>query len=35
LKEKIATNDLITNDLIADINKFDPGEIAKMAKEYK
>jgi NitT/TauT family transport system substrate-binding protein len=35
LKEKIAVGDLITNDLIADINKFDPAAIATMAKSYK
>jgi len=32
LKEKAATSDLITNDLIEDINKFDAGEIESMAK---
>ena len=35
LKEKAVTTDLITNDLIDDINKFDAGEIEKMAKGYK
>jgi NitT/TauT family transport system substrate-binding protein len=35
LKKSEPTNDLITNDLIADINKFDAAAIAKMAKEYK
>jgi NitT/TauT family transport system substrate-binding protein len=35
LKEKAATTDLITNDLIGDINKFDQGEIEKMAKGWK
>jgi len=35
LKEKVAVSDLITNDLIADINKFDPSEIATQAKNYK
>ena len=35
LKEKAATADLITNDLIEDINKFDQGEIEKMAKGWK
>jgi NitT/TauT family transport system substrate-binding protein len=35
LKEKIATGDLITNDLIDDINKFDAGEIEKQAKGWK
>jgi len=32
LKEKTATTDLITNDLIDDINKFDVKEIEAMAK---
>src|SRR6266568_1333743 len=35
LKEKAATTDLITNDLIDDINKFDAGEIENMAKGWK
>jgi NitT/TauT family transport system substrate-binding protein len=35
LKEKADVNDLITNDLIDDINKFDGAAIVKMAKEYK
>ena len=35
LKEKAATMDLITNDLIDDINKFDQGEIEKMAKGWR
>ncbi|MEA2947248.1 MAG: NitT/TauT family transport system substrate-binding protein, partial [Alphaproteobacteria bacterium] len=35
LKEKAATTDLITNDLIEDINKFDAGEIETMAKGWK
>jgi NitT/TauT family transport system substrate-binding protein len=35
LKEKIAVGDLITNDLIGDINKFDAAAIAAMAKAYK
>lgn len=35
LKEKAATTDLITNDLIDDINKFDAGEIEAMAKGWK
>ena len=35
LKEKVATGDLITNDLIDDINKFDPREIEKQAKDWK
>jgi len=35
LKEKVAASDLITNDLIDDINKFDPAAITAMAKTYK
>ncbi len=35
LKEKADAKDLITNDLIAEINKFDAAAITKMAKEYK
>ena len=35
LKEKPNVNDLITNDLIDDINKFDQGEVEKLAKGYK
>jgi NitT/TauT family transport system substrate-binding protein len=35
LKEKTATTDLITNDLIDDINKFDPAEIERLAKGWK
>jgi hypothetical protein len=35
LKEKIATDDLITNELIDEINKFDAGAIAAQAKSYK
>jgi NitT/TauT family transport system substrate-binding protein len=35
LKEKAKATDLVTNDLIDDINKFDAGEIEKMAKAYK
>ena len=35
LKEKAAVGDLITNDLIADINAFDPAAITAMAKKYK
>ena len=34
LKEKIAVGDLITNDLIDDINKFNPNEIGTLAKNY-
>jgi len=35
LKEKMPVGDLITNDLIDEINKFDPAAIAAMAKAYK
>jgi NitT/TauT family transport system substrate-binding protein len=35
LKEKANVNDVITNDLIDDINKFDPAEIEKQAKGWK
>ena len=35
LKEKTATMDLITNDLIDDINKFDVKDIEAMAKGWK
>jgi NitT/TauT family transport system substrate-binding protein len=35
IKEKVPAGDLITNDLIADINKFDANEIARLAKDYK
>ena len=35
IKEKIDFRDLITNELIDDINKFDPAKIAAEAKGYK
>jgi NitT/TauT family transport system substrate-binding protein len=35
LKEKIPTRDLITNDLIAEINDFDQAKIIAEAKAYK
>jgi NitT/TauT family transport system substrate-binding protein len=35
LKEQISGKDLVTNDLIDDINKFDPAEIEKLAKGWK
>ena len=35
LKQSIPATDLITNDLIADINKFDAAAIATQAKGYK
>ena len=33
LKQKVDVNDIITNDLIADINKFDPAEVEAAAKK--
>jgi NitT/TauT family transport system substrate-binding protein len=35
LKVKVDANDLVTNDLIGDINKFDAGAVAAEAKAYK
>jgi NitT/TauT family transport system substrate-binding protein len=35
LKEKVAAKDLVTNDLIDDINKFDPKAIEAEAKKHK
>ena len=35
LKDKVPASDLITNDLIDDINKFDAATIETMAKGYK
>ena len=35
LKEKVPAGDLITNELIDDINKFDAAAIAGMAKNYR
>lgn len=35
LKQKVAAQDLVTNDLIADINKFDPKAIEAEAKKHK
>ncbi len=35
LKEKVLATDLITNELIDDINKFDPAEIVTLAKNAK
>jgi len=35
LKEKVPGTDLVTNELIDDINKFDPAEIEKLAKGWK
>jgi len=35
LKEKIDAKELVTNELIDDINKFDAAEVTKLAKDYK
>ena len=35
LKEKADAKDLITNEMIDDINKFDRAEVVKLAKEYR
>ena len=35
LKEKIATQDMITNDLIDEINSFDAAAVVAAAKAYK
>lgn len=35
LKQKIDAKELVTNELIDDINKFDAAEVTRMAKEYK
>ncbi len=35
IKQKVPVGDLITNDLIADINDFDPAKIIAEAKAYK
>jgi len=35
LKEKVSGVDLVTNDLIDDMNKFDAREIEAMAKGWK
>jgi NitT/TauT family transport system substrate-binding protein len=35
VKQPVPAADLVTNDLIVDINKFDEAEIEKMAKAYK
>ncbi len=35
IKEKVAASDLITNELIGEINNFDPAKIAAEAKAYK
>jgi NitT/TauT family transport system substrate-binding protein len=35
IKEKVAAKDLVTNDLIADVNRFDAAKVAAEAKAYK
>jgi NitT/TauT family transport system substrate-binding protein len=35
VKEKVSAKDLVTNDLIADINRFDPAKVAAEAKAFK
>jgi len=35
LKQKIDATELVTNDLIDDINKFDAAEVVKLAKSYQ
>jgi NitT/TauT family transport system substrate-binding protein len=35
LKAKVPIGDLVTNDLIGDINRFDPLDIQRLAKDYK
>ena len=35
IKEKVDAKDLITNELIDEINKFDAGKIISAAKAYK
>ena len=35
IKEKVAAKDLITNELIADINRFDAAKVTAEAKAYK
>jgi NitT/TauT family transport system substrate-binding protein len=35
IKEKVSAKDLMTNDLIADINRFDPAKVAAEAKAFK
>ena len=35
IKQKVAAGDIVTNDLIDDINKFDPAKIMADAKAYK
>ena len=35
IKEKVAASDLVTNELIGEINTFDPARVAAEAKAYK
>ena len=35
IKQKVETSDLITNELIADVNRLDAAKIAADAKVYK
>jgi NitT/TauT family transport system substrate-binding protein len=35
IKEKVSAKDLVTNDLVADINRFDPAKVAAEAKAFK
>jgi NitT/TauT family transport system substrate-binding protein len=35
IKEKVAATDLVTNELIGEINTFDPARVAAEAKAYK
>ena len=35
IREKVSTQDVITNELIPEINNFDPNKLAAEAKAYK
>jgi hypothetical protein len=35
IKQRVSATDLVTNELIDEINKFDPSKIASEAKAYK
>ena len=35
VKQKVPATDLVTNEFIAEVNNFDPAEIAAKAKAYK
>ena len=35
LKQRVEAADLMTNELIGEINRFDPEAIAKAARDYK